>query len=270
MEILLELIYRRSPLPLWMWIPIVIVGIGAALMDRRSRSIWRRNTGRIVGRMPGAKASSGGLFTENRIELPAPPCPARVRFWAHPARDGRPAIKYTEYVGQVGFAPRRLRIATEGWEPESAVPKFATGDSQFDMAYSIVTNDPAWAAKFLDDVTRDRIRRIDALHSGPFLLDLRGDQLVVRANCGLADDYNLDAFIDGNTALAARATGREERGVEVEAMKTAEKGDCPVCATALEERKQVKCRGCQTPHHADCWAYNDGCAVFACGQRKIA
>jgi hypothetical protein len=193
-----------------------------------------------------------------------------VRFWAHPARDGRPAIKYVEYVGQVGHAARRLRLATEGWEPVNAVPKFATGDSQFDLAYTIVTNDPAWAAKFLDDVTRDRIRRIDGLHAGPFLLDVRGDQLIVRANCPLADDYNLDGLIEGCGALCARATGREEGGVEVGALTTAAKGDCPVCATPLESRKVVRCRGCRAPHHADCWAYNDGCAIFACGQRKSA
>lgn len=42
---------------------------------------------------------------------------------------------------------------------------------------------------------------------------------------------------------------------------------CPVCGEALEGRPVLLCTACGTPHHADCWNYGRGCAVFACGER---
>jgi hypothetical protein len=43
---------------------------------------------------------------------------------------------------------------------------------------------------------------------------------------------------------------------------------CPVCG-ADDGADWVICRQCRTPHHRDCWTYNDGCAVYACrGKRQ--
>lgn len=39
---------------------------------------------------------------------------------------------------------------------------------------------------------------------------------------------------------------------------------CPVCGEPVLLRPAVKCRCCETPHHSECWAYNQGCATFAC------
>lgn len=48
---------------------------------------------------------------------------------------------------------------------------------------------------------------------------------------------------------------------------------CRVCGDLLQAGVLVACQNCETPHHGDCWEYNQGCAVFACGEtqaRKIA
>ena len=42
---------------------------------------------------------------------------------------------------------------------------------------------------------------------------------------------------------------------------------CPICRSSLGESAAV-CRSCETPHHPDCWEFNGGCAVFACGQNR--
>lgn len=39
---------------------------------------------------------------------------------------------------------------------------------------------------------------------------------------------------------------------------------CAVCGSVLAA-PLVHCPGCRTPHHQDCWAYNDGCAIYGCG-----
>lgn len=38
---------------------------------------------------------------------------------------------------------------------------------------------------------------------------------------------------------------------------------CPVCACPIEA-DPVICPRCSTPHHADCWEYSGGCAIFGC------
>lgn len=44
-------------------------------------------------------------------------------------------------------------------------------------------------------------------------------------------------------------------------------GSCGVCGTGMREGC-VACPRCETPHHSDCWSYNGGCAVYACGVRR--
>lgn len=43
---------------------------------------------------------------------------------------------------------------------------------------------------------------------------------------------------------------------------------CPVCNQRLCP-EPVWCASCHTPHCHDCWEYNGGCAVFACGEKCV-
>ena len=38
---------------------------------------------------------------------------------------------------------------------------------------------------------------------------------------------------------------------------------CPVCGDGLEG-KLTPCPRCETPHHEECYKYNDGCGIYAC------
>lgn len=55
----------------------------------------------------------------------------------------------------------------------------------------------------------------------------------------------------------------------IEATSPRELGPCPVCGQALG-RPITACGNCHTPHHADCWEYNEGCAIYACGSKPAA
>lgn len=44
---------------------------------------------------------------------------------------------------------------------------------------------------------------------------------------------------------------------------------CPVCACPIEG-DPVTCPRCATPHHADCWEYSGGCAIFGCTRAEGA
>lgn len=44
---------------------------------------------------------------------------------------------------------------------------------------------------------------------------------------------------------------------------------CPVCQTELTRQGLVLCQKCSAPHHRQCWTFNKGCGVYACGCRVL-
>ena len=44
---------------------------------------------------------------------------------------------------------------------------------------------------------------------------------------------------------------------------------CVVCRTELPA-DPVHCPRCETPHHADCWEYTGGCAIYGCAANRAA
>ena len=45
-------------------------------------------------------------------------------------------------------------------------------------------------------------------------------------------------------------------------------GTCPFCQTRIVAGEEyLTCPSCKTPYHADCWEYNNGCAVYGCNVR---
>lgn len=46
--------------------------------------------------------------------------------------------------------------------------------------------------------------------------------------------------------------------------------NCLVCGDGIQEGNRVQCRGCDTPHHRDCFEYTGKCAVYACGSRTYS
>lgn len=45
-------------------------------------------------------------------------------------------------------------------------------------------------------------------------------------------------------------------------------GVCPYCQTPVSaSAESVRCPGCDSPYHKDCWQENSGCAVYGCSAR---
>jgi hypothetical protein len=211
-------------------------------------------------------------FHERTIDLHGPPCRARVRYWMRDRKKRGDAVHYTEFAAELPAAPRRLRVATKGWAAGSGDfgRPHSTGDAVFDGVYDVATTYPGWAEAFLDGEIRECILNLDRMHAGPFLLDVRGSQLVVRVTGELESVTDLDPFIKDCYRLCERALGTP--GVE-SAEVTASGGVCPVCDAGLEGPSSaplVSCSKCRTRHHRECWDYNDGCAIFACGCRSYS
>jgi hypothetical protein len=50
--------------------------------------------------------------------------------------------------------------------------------------------------------------------------------------------------------------------------RTDEAPECLVCAQRITTGRQAFCTACETPHHLDCWLYNERCALFGCGGER--
>lgn len=59
----------------------------------------------------------------------------------------------------------------------------------------------------------------------------------------------------------------EDSSREQETKASPRQPRCPVCSEDLGRKELVLCGDCHAPHHARCWAYNKGCALYACDCR---
>lgn len=62
----------------------------------------------------------------------------------------------------------------------------------------------------------------------------------------------MDSFSDSSGEIAFQAPALP-----------AKDAPCPVCGEAVGAAP-TKCPTCATPHHFDCWEYNEGCGVYGC------
>lgn len=55
------------------------------------------------------------------------------------------------------------------------------------------------------------------------------------------------------------------------ALGPAEAGEarCPVCGDGVDGPR-TDCPRCETPHHSECWNFNEGCALFGCKAALVA
>ncbi len=70
--------------------------------------------------------------------------------------------------------------------------------------------------------------------------------------------------------LSGRLLVLDALATKIRELKLRKDPNCPVCGCPLDEGEIVTCPGCETPHHGDCWRYNEGCAVYACPGTTVA
>jgi Prokaryotic RING finger family 1 len=218
-----------------------------------------------------ARIHTGRTVERDLIELPGPPCPATVRFFHHDFGDRR--RPYTEFSAATEGVAGALRVSSPEWSaalnPFYGGRDLTIGEAEFDRRFTIQSNPPAFAPEYLDGPTRDLIQSLERLGEGPFMLQVRPGQLVVRAAGRLQDGPILGLFISRCYDLVRRLNAVAlPSGIELGATFVPADAKCPVCGTKIDPAPRVLCRKCATPHHAECWAYNDGCSTFACGERR--
>jgi hypothetical protein len=178
----------------------------------------------------------------------------------------------------------RLRLRSWGsrvllWLRRIAGARTAA-DADFERRF-LIEGDPAQVAGVFGPTVRSAVDRLHELCGRRDLrieADESGLYLTVPVSTYFVDDLNgvLDAACRLHDLLDAAGDGAVPAGslhIVESLSRVPGAGDseglprCPVCATA-DGGEWVTCRQCGTPHHRDCWTYNESCAVYGCRGRR--
>jgi hypothetical protein len=169
-----------------------------------------------------------------------------------------------------GLFPGTVHILEEGFA-QSFLKIFGAqdliiGDAAFDKDYVVKATPDHLAARIFapgrrSDVVRT-VRRLSVLPDSS--IDVTPQELTVTTRQYLRDETALLTLISAAQEFLVYVLGEPATaGVVLGEVTSSGGGNCPVCGTGLRDRV-VKCEGCRTPHHAECWAYMGRCSTYAC------
>jgi len=226
-------------------------------------SAWRVVAGELIGPPPRLEGRIAGSRVELDLDeyddLPGSTCRIRVH------------VPLT--------APSRTEVTLEPESTRSAIAGLfrrapRVGDDEFDGQFHIVTTaGDETLQRLVSEPLREGLLYARRRRSGSVVLHLSADEVYFEERG--ADD-TLEGYPELLVALCAMARAAEQADVVtaadgrfvMELIAGAPAGDeeaaCRVCGVALG-RERVCCVACGTPHHPDCWDYNGGCAIYACG-----
>ncbi|MHC4606118.1 MAG: RING finger protein, partial [Planctomycetota bacterium] len=141
--------------------------------------------------------------------------------------------------------------------------------------YTVKADTPLLARSFLEADARAAIDELNRMgEEEGVLVSMNSSRLLVRKLSLLSDVETLRRFTDLACLLFDRLfeLWQGESGIRFLEDAPPEPGPavCQVCGGLLNTGTVVYCRRCRTPHHRDCWDYNEGCSTFACGERKFS
>ncbi len=145
-----------------------------------------------------------------------------------------------------------------------------TGHRDFDAQMAVRGTPAGFVTRFLDADTRGRLLELAYLAGGPgrrrrVRLEAHPGQISLTLARRLGNDAPLlDRFLSHAVLLLRRL--RESPDLCMELLgyeEVAAEARCPVCAEAVAGRL-FRCDRCRTFHHAECFEYAMGCAVYAC------
>ena len=94
-----------------------------------------------------------------------------------------------------------------------------------------------------------------------------GDRLSIETS--FDDERFRFARLGLRVAEHARLYASRSSGVHIVGDGTVTLAECQVCGAGLTE-DIVRCAGCATAHHAECWTYIGRCSTYGCGGRETA
>jgi hypothetical protein len=156
------------------------------------------------------------------------------------------------------------------------VDDIRVGDPEFDPRYVVKSESERFAKEYLDGKSRQAVEDLrNLLGNDRILVSVNSSRLMVRKQSVLASLDDLTAFAELSCALYDRLAvfWQRESGIEIldDAPPEEAVNDpvCQVCGARIPADNRVYCRRCRTPHHKDCWEFNQRCSTYACGEQRF-
>jgi len=175
--------------------------------------------------------------------------------------------------------PYRVEIFPQRFNEQDVrylnVDDIMIGDGDFDPRFVVKANDAGFIKEFLDPASRQAVDELrQMLGNDRILVSINSSRLMVRKLGVIANGDQLERFGHLAGGLYDRIIHFWERANGIEIIEApADDGTrdphCQVCGFDLPADNRVYCKRCRTPHHPDCWTFNDGCSTYACGEKKF-
>jgi len=206
-----------------------------------------------------------------RIHFPSHGRSATLEFCPGDSRDGMTRVS----VDLKDCSPGMMMIFRDNLR--SLLPRLfgaqdlQIGDPSFDQRYILQANPVSVVQQVFHADRRARmmeaVSRLDRFPGAT--IHLTHESLTVRTSGYLSQEAELWAL--ARTALEFTRTilDLEPPAPITWGDTSSSGGDCRICGSPLTSGV-VRCSRCQTPHHGECWKYNGGCSIFACGEHRFA
>ncbi|MBI2933806.1 MAG: hypothetical protein HYY16_19355 [Planctomycetes bacterium] len=203
---------------------------------------------------------------------------SRVLLSIYESNDERPHF-YTQLTFTIASGwPHRVEIFPQRFNEHDVrylnVDDLEIGEPEFDRRFVIKANDAGFVKEFLDAPTRwavDELRNMAG--NDRILLSINSSRLMVRKQSVIARLDQLERFAQLSGQIYDRIIQFWQRANGIEIIDAPVDGrqdpHCQVCGTGIPPENCVYCRRCKTPHHPDCWSFNDGCSTYACGEKRF-
>jgi hypothetical protein len=250
---------------------------GGGFFGRGADSSWLAALSKLATRTKGA------------AYLHSPGYPQQVRFRARGTEVAVLLLPHNEgYVLATWFTlkGRRSRpicsASSAGWSSSAinaalpyALPAelgSVTGPSG--LLFNLHGNSQTESIRWLDQNVLERLEQIErAVPRSNAAIFLRNTDACVALNMPFflqaLDDARMTVVLNAALQIHDLLEASDDAGISfMEPMElkvnTSEQCRCQVCGEDIVDETPVRCSVCKTPHHLECWQYNDQCGTYGC------
>lgn len=207
---------------------------------------------RLLARHTGGRFQSGGIISRNAAIIP---------------RNGREVRVTLRCISWLG-----IRYAAEFRGPWAGGGPGRGSGGRPDVPLAEPTRliIPGTREPGGSDQLREVARRLQtstAIEQEWVWVEAARDGFSSQAVLKAADTVSVADWYETTARLYELMVAETEVGIEFSAAPRetgAGEASCQVCGVPPQPAETVYCEKCGAPHHADCWNYNRGCAIYGC------